>query len=75
MAKTHEQQSDFVLLDKGAQFMRRTEIEQVLRIGRSTIYGLMSQGKFPKPVRISPRSVAWRVSDIEEYLEKLQGDF
>ena len=75
MAKTHEQQSDFVLLDKGAQFMRRTEIEQVLRIGRSTIYGLMSQGKFPKPVRISPRSVAWRVSDIEDYLKKLQGDF
>lgn len=75
MAKTHEQQSDFVLLDKGAQFMRRTEIEQVLRIGRSTIYGLMSQGEFPKPVRISPRSVAWRVSDIEDYLKKLQGDF
>lgn len=75
MAKRHEQQSDFVLLDKGAQFMRRTEIEQVLRIGRSTIYGLMSQGKFPKPVRISPRSVAWRVSDIEDYLKKLQGDF
>ena len=75
MAKTREQSSNFILFDTGAQFMRRTEIEQVLRIGRSTIYGLMSQGKFPKPVRISPRSVAWRVSDIEEYLEKLQGDF
>lgn len=75
MAKTHEQSSNFILFDTGAQFMRRTEIEQVLRIGRSTIYGLMSQGKFPKPVRISPRSVAWRVSDIEDYLKKLQGDF
>ncbi len=75
MTKRHEQQSDFTLFDKGAQFMRRTEIEQVLRIGRSTIYGLMAQGKFPKPVRISPRSVAWRVSEIEAYLEKLQEGF
>jgi prophage regulatory protein len=55
--------------------MRRTEVEQALRIGRSTIYGLMSQGKFPKPIRVSPRSVAWRISEIEDYLEKLQGGF
>ena len=75
MAINLEQKLDHTLLDNSTQFMRRTEIEQALRIGRSTIYGLMAQGKFPKPVRISPRSVAWRTSEIEAYLKKLQEVF
>lgn len=74
MAQVHDK-SDFTLFNDSAKLMRRTEVEQALRIGRSTIYGLMSQGKFPKPIRVSPRSVAWRISEIEDYLEKLQGGF
>lgn len=39
-------------------------------LGRSTIYRLMAEGKFPKSVKTSARAVAWRESDIREFLDK-----
>ncbi|WP_082450882.1 helix-turn-helix transcriptional regulator [Sphingomonas sp. Leaf22] len=38
-------------------------------IPRSTIYHMMKQGRFPLPVRISQRSVRWRESDIQNFIE------
>ncbi len=39
--------------------------------GRTTIYRLMEQGKFPQSIKIGARAVAWRESDIKEYLDNL----
>ncbi len=41
--------------------------------GRTTIYRLMAEGKFPLSIKIGTRAVAWRQSDIEEYLNSLGG--
>jgi predicted DNA-binding transcriptional regulator AlpA len=35
---------------------------------RSTIYKKRLDGSFPEPLRLSPGTIAWRVSDIEEWL-------
>ena len=36
---------------------------------RSTIYAEMKEGRFPKPVKISRRSVAWPSNVIDRYIE------
>lgn len=36
---------------------------------RSTIYGWMEKGEFPKPVRLGGRTVAWRTADLEAWAE------
>ena len=42
------------------RFLRRAAVEQATGLPRSTIYELVSQGKFPKPIKLGgPRSVAW----------------
>ncbi|WP_369973867.1 helix-turn-helix transcriptional regulator [Pelomonas sp. KK5] len=41
-------------------------------LGRSTIYRLISEGKFPRPVRIGDRAVAWRQTDLDSWSETRQ---
>lgn len=54
------------------QLIRRPEVEKMLSISCTTIYRLMSEGKFPKPVRIGDKAIAWRLSDIEAWIEARQ---
>lgn len=40
---------------------------KVTGLGRSTIYRLVADGSFPAPVRLGPRAVAWRWSDLDQW--------
>ena len=44
--------------------LRRPTVQDLTGLSRSTIYRLMEHGAFPRPVRLSPRTVAWRESDL-----------
>ena len=35
---------------------------------RSTLYALIAQGRFPRPVKIGPRRVAWRKRDVDQWI-------
>jgi predicted DNA-binding transcriptional regulator AlpA len=37
-------------------------------LGRSTIYRLIADDSFPAPVRPGPRAVAWRWSDLDQWV-------
>ncbi|MEZ6971628.1 helix-turn-helix transcriptional regulator [Aeromonas sp. S11(2024)] len=50
--------------------LRRKQVEQITSLSRSTLYDMMSKGRFPKPVRLGPQRVAWRERDIVEWLEQ-----
>lgn len=50
---------------------RKRGIPALLPISRSSWWSGVREGKYPKPVRISPRRVAWRASDIAALLERL----
>ena len=52
-----------------AKILRRKDVETMIGLSRSTIYKLMSQGTFPKAIRLGPRAVGWRLSDIEVWIE------
>ena len=36
-------------------------------LGRSTIYRLIADDKFPCPVRLGLRAVAWRRTDLDQW--------
>ncbi len=38
-------------------------------LGRSTIYRWIADGSFPPPVRLGPRAVAWRWSDLDRWTQ------
>jgi len=51
--------------------MNRQDVEAVTGLSRATIYREIAKGRFPKQVRIAPGRVAWRRTDIEEWLQCL----
>ena len=46
------------------QYLSIREVIAVLRVSRSTLWRWVKQGLFPKPVRLGPKAVRWRESDI-----------
>lgn len=40
-------------------------------VGRSTWWAGVKSGHFPKPVKLGPRTTAWRVEDIRALIERL----
>ena len=50
------------------RFIRRPAVENRTGLSRSTIYLLMQNGQFPKPVCIGGRAVAWPEADVEAWL-------
>lgn len=40
-------------------------------VGRSTWWAGVKSGRFPKPVKIGPKSTAWRVQDVRELIRQL----
>ena len=54
-----------VVVDK---HLRRRDVENLTGLSRSSIYDLMANGAFPRPVRLSRRAVAWPESIIADWL-------
>ena len=48
-------------------FLRLRAVMQVTGLSRSTLYRLISNQSFPRPVRLGPRAVAWRREDIDAW--------
>lgn len=48
--------------------LRRRAVEEITGLGRSTIYDLMGRGQFPRPVKLSTKTVAWPESVIATWL-------
>jgi prophage regulatory protein len=47
--------------------MRLPQVMREVGLCRSSIYAAVSQGRFPPPVKIGLRAVAWRAEDIEAW--------
>ena len=54
--------------EKHPKFLRLVEVRNRVPYSRSTIYQLVAQGKFPKPINLGARTVAWLESDIDEWI-------
>ncbi|MEJ0023075.1 MAG: AlpA family phage regulatory protein [Alphaproteobacteria bacterium] len=48
-------------------FMRLPAVLRETALSRSSLYAEIKEGRFPSPVRISVRSVAWRSEDIDAW--------
>lgn len=48
-------------------------IQPLIPISRTSWLDGVKSGKFPKPVKLGARSVAWRVADIRALVERLGG--
>lgn len=54
--------------NKQLRFLRLAEVLARTGLSRSSLYAQVSEGRFPEPVGISERSVAWIEGDIEQWM-------
>lgn len=47
-------------------------VKEATSLGKSTIYRLIADRKFPRPVKVSERRVAWLESDLQSWLDGRQ---
>ena len=50
--------------------LRLSEVMRRTGYGRAWIYRLISLGRFPKPVKIGSRSVAFIESEVDEWINQ-----
>jgi prophage regulatory protein len=46
-------------------------VVELTTLSKSTIYKMVKDGKFPKPVQLGERATGWRVSDVDAWLNNL----
>lgn len=55
------------------RLIRLKELIKMIGLSRSTVYKLLSEDKFPKRIRLTQRTVVWRLSEIETWIEERDG--
>ena len=49
--------------------LRRRATEAKCGLSKTALYSKIQQGKFPKPVKLSPKSVGWLESELDQWIE------
>ena len=52
------------------KILRLKNVTEVTSMSRSTIYRLMEQGKFPKPIKLSQRIIGFLEEDIDQWIQE-----
>ncbi|WP_165068064.1 MULTISPECIES: AlpA family phage regulatory protein [unclassified Desulfovibrio] len=54
--------------------LRLPQVLALIPVSRSAWWAGCKSGRYPKPVKLGPRTTAWRAADIAALLEKLTVD-
>ncbi|MET1085026.1 MAG: AlpA family phage regulatory protein [Burkholderiales bacterium] len=54
-----------------AGFVRLSQVLAVIPISRSAWWAGVKSGRYPKPVKLGPRTTAWSVESIRALIERI----
>lgn len=55
-------------------FLRLPDVLKIIPVGKSTWWAGIQTGRFPKGVKLGPRTTAWRCEDIRQLLNDLNSN-
>jgi len=53
-------------------FVRLPQVLHVLGIGKTSFWDGVKAGRYPAPVKLAPRTTAWRVEDIRQLISSIR---
>jgi prophage regulatory protein len=53
--------------------LRTKEVLRLISVSESSLKRMVLDGRFPKPMRLSPRRIGWKASDVRLWLDGLDG--
>jgi prophage regulatory protein len=54
-------------------FVRLPQVLSVIPLGKTCWWEGVKSGRFPKPIKLSTRCVAWKAEDIHTLIKQLSG--
>jgi prophage regulatory protein len=57
---------------KNEILLRKPVVLERTGMTNSTLYYFINEGNFPKPVKLGKRTVAWKKSEIDEWIDGLE---
>ena len=51
------------------KIMKRRQVEDAIGYKRSALYAMVSEGDFPKPIKLGRRAVGWLESDVSGWIK------
>ena len=58
-------------LEPETEVIRRDEVLKLVPISVSGLYQKISDGQFPRPIKLGLRAVGWKKTEVLQYLEGL----
>ena len=58
-------------LENDTEVIRRNEVLKLVPISVSGLYQKISDGHFPRPIKLGLRAVGWKKIEVLQYLEGL----
>ena len=58
-------------LEPETEVIRRNEVLKLIPISVSGLYQKISDGQFPRPIKLGRRAVGWKKSEVLRYLKGL----
>ena len=52
-------------------YLRLKQVLQIIPVSSSAWWEGCKNGRFPKPIKLSPRTTVWKVEDIRAFIESL----
>ena len=55
---------------RARRLLRRPEVLDLVQFSLTTLYRLMANGDFPRPVKLGTRAVAWWEDEVLEWMDQ-----
>lgn len=62
------------MADEVVVFLRLRSVLERIPVSKSSWWSGIRAGRYPRPVKLGPRTSAWRRSDIDALCERLSGE-
>jgi prophage regulatory protein len=71
-SSTYQQLDSFKYLTQEPRILRIKQVLSIYPVGRSTLYKMIADGKFSRPVSLGGKSVGWRSQDLFDFIAGLE---
>lgn len=59
-------------LGDGERLIRLSEVKQRVGLGKTLIYEMISEGRFPKPYKVTPAAARWSEREIDAWIAHIR---
>ena len=55
--------------DTAPKILRLPQVVARIGLSKNSIYRLIRQGEFPRPLQLTPNTVGWRVDEVDKWAD------